>query len=139
MVATECKEWVLTDWFGDPEGDPVYPKVVVQSAEQLRQILAEYAEQEPRLLNLDRAADIRLGIALGGPYGVVEVYSLGGKDKSLIALAPVETAKEDVIFVGDWQPSPFTPKYLLPAKDVIELVLCLYQQQRLPECVRWEG
>jgi hypothetical protein len=139
MAETPGSEWVLTDWYGSPDGDHVYPKATIRSAEQLRQTLAEYSRQEPRLLNLEWDAQIHLGIALGGPFGAVEVFLFKGQKKSCVALAPVERAKEAVTYVGDWQPSPFPPKHLLPAEEVIRIILSIYQSKELPEWVRWEG
>lgn len=130
-------EWVLTDWYGSYYGDHVYPKIAIHTPEQLRAELEAFARMEPRLLNLESADGFAVRLALGGALGVVHFSSPRGL-LSRIAVALPPTATEMMCFVGDWQPSHYLPRHLLPAEQVIEIALELYETQQPPAWVKWE-
>ena len=131
--------WVLTDRYGSQYADHVFSAVAIRSADHLRAVLAEFAGRDPRLLDLDSPDGFRVGLALGGPHGAVEVYGReGGHEYTLVALADGPTTADAVCFVNEWQPYRVPPCNLLPAGEVIALAAELYETRRVPRRVRWE-
>lgn len=136
-AVTTNATWVLTDWYGSEYGDHEHPKIPIHSPEQLGAALEEFARKEPRLLNLDSSDGLCVGLAVGGPLGVVQLHRPGGQP-SLVAVTDVLHTNEERCFVGDWQPSYYFPRHLLPVQDVIAVALELYRTQQPPAWVKWE-
>ena len=74
---------------------------------------------------------------MGGPLGVVQFHGMGRQ--SLIAVTDALHTNEEHCFVGDWQPSFYFPRHLLPAKDIIAIALDAYRTQQPPKWVKWES
>ena len=133
---TEAVTWVLTDWYGSQYGDHEYPKIPIHSAEQLRAVLEAFSPKESRLLNLESSGGFCVGLALGGPLGVVQLHR--PVQQSLIAMTDEPHTNEEHCFVGDWEPSYYFPRHLLPVQYVIALAIEAFQTQQPPKWVKWE-
>lgn len=137
MTTNQNSIWVLTDRYGSQYGDHVFPTVSIISASQLNVALEELATQEPRLVMLESRDGFRVCLALGGPHAAMDVFG-SEKGVTVSAITDAPQATEEMYFVGDWQPAPYSPHNLLAVSDVIAAAVELYQTRQLPQRVKWE-
>lgn len=140
----QIPEWILLDTF--LPAPSVYeeedrPFQVIRSERQLRQLLSEYQSKNPRILSLSRNDDsgrvTALGVAIGGLFGAVQCSNGVPVQRILIARVNLPYTDSERSYVCEGVETPFSPRTLFPAGDVIEIVVHYFLHQELAPWVEW--
>jgi hypothetical protein len=138
-------KWVLHDLFDDDPEPGESVRVPISSSDELRKELEALAVLEPRIVELETPDGKWVRIGIGGPlagFAILEdvVLPLPGSPSELrtrIALAPTPAPCERVEFLCGQQPSQLRADALLPAKEVIKLVIDYFESGAFPDWLRW--
>jgi len=124
-VLTDCGEIALTR------------QTVILSAEHLREVLASYGDQDPRILHLEGISGLLVRIGIGGTFGAVHVTGRAGLKESRFATASMEHTGDQAAFGYLGEAWHVPPRYLLPAAAVMDIVAFIYRTRDLPGWVTW--
>jgi hypothetical protein len=127
-----------------PNGEPVYyAEVPVYSLGQLEQLLRSFAARQPRMLDLRRPRGGRMSLGIGGDVAGIIAYPIRnpppGDQPSWMAQACRPYTDRPAEFIGYDQPQYFEASALMPAEEVIRIVLHFVARGELPDTHHWLG
>jgi hypothetical protein len=122
-----------------PDGKPVFsPEVPVYSLGQLEQLLRGFAAREPRMLDLRRPGGGRMSLGIGGDLAAVYADPIGSQ-WTWTAQAQRPYTDRPGEFIAYDQPQDFEASALMPAEEVIGIVLHFVEHGELPRTHVWVG
>jgi hypothetical protein len=133
-------QWQLIDGREPVEDPDAFPKLLASSELDLRHKLEQFRQQDPGMFSLTSPdGGDALQIGLGGPFGGVRWFE-NAKDslRSRVLLADRLYSKHHVDFLAEGDTNTFWPEQLMPADQLIEVIVHYYNHHRLPDWVAWK-
>jgi hypothetical protein len=115
------------------------PVLDLESEEQLRKELTRFRGRRPSIVRMENSNGDILSIGIGDSFGALKWMKAGDRHFLKIALADTIHSEEGIDFREQGTDTGFRPMYLIHVEKVIEAVICLYTNGRMPDWVSWSS
>jgi hypothetical protein len=116
-----------------------FPVLDVESEEQLREELNRFRGRRPSIVRMENSNGDIVSIGIGESFGALKWMKAGDRQFLKIALADTIHSEEGIDFREQGTDTGFRPMYLIHVEKVIEAVICLHANGRMPDWVRWSS
>lgn len=130
------EHWQLIDTIESADAPEEFPRVAIQSVEQLRAELGRLRQREPSVIGLQGPDQEGLQIGFGGPLAGIRYYVQGNAERVILADRPYSEKRVDFKSEGDFL--AFWPDELVPVDQASEIVTHFYRTRSFPEWANWK-
>jgi hypothetical protein len=131
------RNWELVDYRELHEEEQDYPRVVILSANQLREQLNQLRQSPPGVYELYAPDGETLEVAIGGRFAGLSWAKPPAARNSLSAMPRTICADAPVVFTNQGLENTYDPEDLFPVEEVIDAIVYFYQTHRIPEWLDW--